>query len=242
MYPKREYPMVAVLDDLLCVLGGRDPIDGSIFSTQKYDGKRWTHNVDVSFRYGAGACVFKDEVFIFGGVLNSGNKTSNSVVAFNGLMWRDSTPMRYPRAWPAAAVFQSFIFVTGGCCNDTRGVEKFDGFQWTSAPSMLSGRYSHSAFVYNGYLYVGGGNDGFGVNLNKVERFDGATWTLVSSMVTRRFGSQLIVFKGALYALGGGFNGTGAALSDVDVFDGFNAWVPSVPMPVVRTYFSAVVF
>ncbi|KAL1468588.1 hypothetical protein MTO96_041400 [Rhipicephalus appendiculatus] len=130
--------------------------------------------------------------------------------------------MEVARCLPAAAVYQSSIYVVGGfnSSGPLRSAERYDVHtdMWVRIASMRDHRMGASAAAACGRIIVAGGASGEGT-LNTIESYDPTTdtWTHVTHMSSARTGLRAVVHDEEVYLLGG-HNG-GLYLTSVEKLD-----------------------
>lgn len=174
--------------------------------------------------------VFKDMMYLIGGVFGNGIVTKNGVVEYwnaphgsdiwttpDGLSWTQQTnnaPWKNRRS-VGTVVFQNKLWLMGGWSQydykyDNRIWWTEDGLKWnlaTSTAARWPGREGHTLNVYNGKIYLIGGVDFVKrITYNDVwESSDGINWTEVTSNAnwSPRYDHAVSIFDGKLYLTGG---------------------------------------
>ena len=226
-----DLPATVVFKDKMWMMGGwaggRDPSATSsnqVWSSS--DGAKWdcvTSNAAWSARLAPGCVVFKDKIWILGGIQRyfDGEKSLLNDVwnSDNGADWKLVTAHApwAPRAFHGALVFQDKIWVMGGGnyvptyvgYNDVWNSS--DGVNWTQVAdhAQWSPRIWFSYVVYRNRMWVLGGWSNYpSRNWNDVwYSDDGANWKpLVTPMVwSPRHEMSAYVFNDKLWIVGGNF-------------------------------------
>ncbi|OEL14140.1 Kelch-like protein 17, partial [Dichanthelium oligosanthes] len=134
----------------------------------------------------------------------------------------------FQRFAPAAAVFNSALYVTGGYDGNMylQSAERYDpreGF-WTLLPSMSVRRGSHSVAVLGEALYAVGGYDGRN-RVSTVEIFDprANSWRIGSPFsIKRGYGCAVTMDDNLFYI--GGVNDAGETVDTVEVYNERQGW------------------
>nr|CAB3476152.1 unnamed protein product [Digitaria exilis] len=146
----------------------------------------------------------------------------------NELSKRTQTMEKQLRFAPAAAVFNSALYVTGGYDGNMylQSAERYDpreGF-WALLPSMNARRGSHSVAVLGDALYAVGGYDGSN-RVSTVEIFDARanSWRIGSPFsIARGYGCAVTMDDNLFYI--GGVNDAGETVNTVEVYNERQGW------------------
>ena len=205
--------------------GGRKPTASA--SNQAWwstDGAEWhqaTAKAPWCPRLGAAGVVFKDRMWILGGVerYHQGDNTLLNDVwsSADGVHWEQATAHAAwaPRSCHAAVVFDGKIWVYGGGnyrptytgYNDVWN--SADGVHWTrvTAHAAWSHRIWFSGVVYRGRMWVlGGWSDRPSTNWNDVwHSADGMTWTELKAgnIWSKRHEHSAYVFDDKIWVMAG---------------------------------------
>lgn len=176
---------------------------------------------------GMGACVFKNRMFLIGGVTNSAGIWS-SVDGVNWVVNAGGQPWGF-RNHPGVCVFKEQIWVMGGY-NITLGTTFNDvwsspnGTDWdeispaTGAITMWNQRTNHNVVATNNGMYVYGGQDTAGPGTYWDDCWysaDGVSWAQLNTACTgtARANASMFWFNNNLWIVGG-LNAGGTALND----------------------------
>lgn len=220
----------------------------------------WTSTTPLpQGRFRHAAVLSNGYVYVIGGIEVGYNYSAGVLVSKvdpSGALgpWVATTPLLGKRALLAAAVYNGFLYVTGGVwtsslpdvlyapINPSTGMV---GAWKATVPFQASlGRDSHATEAYNGFLYILGGNCLSGPRYYTVLmapiHSDGSVgaWVQTTQLPTARYGLKSLVHNGELFAMGG-FGGT-SFLNEVLVAtlnpDGtLGSWSPSTPFATPRS-------
>ena len=159
----------AVIKNAVYFFGGFGPKEVPIVSVQKYSfTTNCVENVCDMYddRECHCVCSFMDKVYIIGGSnIKSNKKTYNYCLEFDtkDCSWKETTRTLEQRDYPACAVFQGRLVVSGGKYAGTlpylKSVEVYDHVakKWSYMPSLNYGRCGHSSVAVRNKLFVGPG-------------------------------------------------------------------------------------
>ncbi|KAL6032112.1 hypothetical protein STEG23_011067, partial [Scotinomys teguina] len=207
---------VAVLDDKLYVVGGRDGLK-TLNTVECYNPKTKTWSVMPpmsTHRHGLGVAVLEGPMYAVGG--HDGWSYLNTVERWDpqARQWNFVATMSTPRSTVGVAVLSGKLYAVGGRDGSSclKSVECFDPHtnKWTPCAQMSKRRGGVGVTTWNGLLYAIGGHDAPTSNLTSrlsdcVERYDPKTdmWTAVASMSISRDAVGVCLLGDKLYAVGG---------------------------------------
>ncbi|CAJ0963748.1 unnamed protein product [Ranitomeya imitator] len=221
---------VAVLDDKLYVVGGRDGLK-TLNSVECYNPKTKTWSVMPpmsTHRHGLGVAVLEGPMYAVGG--HDGWSYLNTVERWDpqARQWNFVASISNPRSTVGVAVLGGKLYAVGGRDGSSclKSVECFDPHtnKWTLCSQMSKRRGGVGVATWNGFLYAIGGHDTPATNLASrlsdcVERYDPKTdmWTSVASMSISRDAVGVCLLGDRLYAVGG-YDGQ-SYLNNVEAYD-----------------------
>uniref|UniRef100_A0A8C6B751 Kelch like family member 5 n=1 Tax=Monodon monoceros TaxID=40151 RepID=A0A8C6B751_MONMO len=237
---------VAVLDDKLYVVGGRDGLK-TLNTVECYNPKTKTWSVMPpmsTHRHGLGVAVLEGPMYAVGG--HDGWSYLNTVERWDpqARQWNFVATMSTPRSTVGVAVLSGKLYAVGGRDGSSclKSVECFDPHtnKWTLCAQMSKRRGGVGVTTWNGLLYAIGGHDAPASNLTSrlsdcVERYDPKTdmWTAVASMSISRDAVGVCLLGDKLYAVGG-YDGQ-TYLNTVEAYDPqTNEWTQVAPLCLGR--------
>ncbi|CAL1534502.1 unnamed protein product [Lymnaea stagnalis] len=228
---------VAVLEDKLFVVGGRDGLK-TLNTVECYDPKKktWTLMPPMStHRHGLGVGVLEGPMYAVGG--HDGWSYLNTVERWDpqARQWSYVAPMSTSRSTVGVAALHGKLYAVGGRDGSSclKSVECFDPHtnKWTHCTPMSKRRGGVGAANCNGFLYAVGGYEAPATNpassrFDCAERYDPKTdqWTIIAPMGSPRDSVGLCPLGDKLFAVGG-YDGM-QYLNDVECFDPVtNEWI-----------------
>ncbi|XP_072153340.1 kelch-like protein 5 isoform X4 [Bemisia tabaci] len=207
---------VAVLDDKLFVVGGRDGLK-TLNSVECFNIKTqsWTSMPPMStHRHGLGVGVLEGPLYAVGG--HDGWSYLNTVERWDPQVksWSYVASMCTPRSTVGVAVLNHKLYAVGGRDGSSclKSVECYNPHtnRWTLCASMAKRRGGVGVGVMNGFLYALGGHDAPASNPSSarfdcVERYDPKTdtWTTIASLSIGRDAIGVSLLGDRLLAVGG---------------------------------------
>lgn len=212
----------------------------------------WVARASVATRWGAGADVIADKIYLAGGIGANGyslgdfycyDPTTNS--------WTQKAYLPEDRGFPAVAQSGGKLYCAGGIRVVYGGYYYTYGTlycydpsnnSWTQKRSMNQYRGHACAAVVNNLIYVIGGyfyNDELGSSVTVLrdnEVYDPATdsWTYKAAMPTARRGAVAVVVDNIIYVIGG-LDSNGYASAKVEAYNPVtNSWSTKAPMPAAK--------
>lgn len=238
---------VAVMDDKLIIVGGRDGLK-TLNTVECFDLTAMTWGSIVppmgTPRHGLGVAFLEGPLYAVGG--HDGWSYLATVERWDpaSRTWNYVAPMASMRSTAGVAVLGSRLYVIGGrdgsVCHRT--VECYDPHtnRWTLRAPMNKRRGGVGVGVLNGFLYALGGHDCPASNpavyrTETVERYDPTTdtWTLIASLSVGRDAIGVSVIGDWLIAVGG-YDGN-QYLKTVEQYDTeSNEWQQIAPVNYSR--------
>uniref|UniRef100_A0A1I8Q1D0 Kelch-like protein diablo n=1 Tax=Stomoxys calcitrans TaxID=35570 RepID=A0A1I8Q1D0_STOCA len=207
---------VAVMDDKLIIVGGRDGLK-TLNTVESLDLNTlaWTPlNPMGTHRHGLGVAVLEGPLYAVGG--HDGWSYLNTVERWDPVArtWSYVAPMYSMRSTAGVAVLGGRLYVVGGrdgsVCH--RSIECYDPHtnKWTMRAPMNKRRGGVGVSVAHGFIYALGGHDCPASNpsvcrTDTVERYDPSTdtWTLICSLSIGRDAIGCALLGDRLMAVGG---------------------------------------
>ena len=210
----------------------------------------WTTGANmITPRTDFSGASLNEKIYIIGGFNNKG-KTTNTVEYYDPKTdkWSTASPLPERLDHPAAAVYNSTLYVVGGYTREdntwTRHGNPSDKLfiynpsddKWDEGMSMPQGRGALTANFINGTLYAVGGIDNSGGVSNSNMAYDPLLeeWTEKTPLPTARQHLTSAVVDGKLYVIGGrvvGFHN----LNTNEVYDPIkDSWTVLEEMPSKR--------
>nr|WEX30370.1 Kelch-like protein 5-B-3 [Carassius gibelio] len=237
---------VAVLEDRLYVVGGRDGLK-TLNTVECYNprSKSWSVMPPMStHRHGLGVAVLEGPMYAVGG--HDGWSYLSTVERWDpqARQWSFVASMATPRSTVGVAVLNSKLYAVGGRDGSSclKSVECFDPHtnKWSSCAPMSKRRGGVGVATWNGFLYAIGGHDAPASSLASrlsdcVERYDPKTdmWTAVAPMSLSRDAVGVCLLGDRLYAVGG-YDGQ-VYLNTVEAYDPqTNEWTQVAPLCLGR--------
>ncbi|XP_075692842.1 kelch-like protein 4 [Rhinoderma darwinii] len=237
---------VAVIDDKLYVVGGRDGLKTSN-TVECFNpvNKVWTIMPPMStHRHGLGVAVLEGPMYAVGG--HDGWSYLNTVERWDpqARQWNYVASMSTPRSTVGVAALNNKLYAVGGRDGSSclKSMECFDPHtnKWSMCAPMSKRRGGVGVATYNGFLYAVGGHDAPASNLcsrlsDCMERYDPKTdsWTTVAPLGVPRDAVGVSSLGDRLYAVGG-YDGQ-TYLNTVESYDAqTNEWTQDVPLNIGR--------
>mgnify|MGYP001606882256 CR=1 FL=1 len=234
-FAKRDAHNIVVFKEKLWLfggVGGTAPDYSKNYSDvwNSEDGESWTlitEKAPWGLRRAGEVLVFKDKIWLLGGV-TKGEKYSNDVWSSeDGINWTLVTEHAswYERYDLAVELFLGKMWLSGGILPGEMGAKEVwyseNGFDWRKADKeiMWPGRHGHCFISYNNYLWIIGGWSGYGHGYNDVwYSKDGLTWNELYkdgfSPWPGREDLECIEFQNKLFIIGG-MKSNGERMNDV---------------------------
>lgn len=243
----RAYHGVAVLDNIIYVIGG---FDGTEYfntmhcfdpTTYTWTEKACMHDV----RCYVSVCTLFGEIYALGGY--NGRIRLNSAEKYNpsSNQWTVIAPMSVSRSDASAAVFEDKIYIAGGFngVDVMNSVERYcvETNLWEPIRLMNSPRSGLDLVAFNRHLYVLGGFDGTS-RLSSVERYNPHQnfWEGVTDMLCKRSNMTSVVMNDHIYVIGG-YDGS-STIPFTEMYDeDQDAWYGSTSMNLNRSALAACV-
>ncbi|MCX7747808.1 MAG: hypothetical protein N2645_13110 [Clostridia bacterium] len=176
----------------------------------------WTYKPDMATaRVNFGAVEVNGEIYVMGGLTESGFTGSMEVFNHNSGTWSTASyaPMPTPCAGFGIVTDGSKIYVVGGRTGENSylgGIQIYDiaSNQWSVAPgTMAIPRADMAVGLKNGKIYIAGGWNG--IALNEVEKFDIASgiWSMAGYELVRRHSAAYGYVGNDFYIIGGESDG-----------------------------------
>jgi N-acetylneuraminic acid mutarotase len=169
-------------------------------------------------RYNHTTAAYNGFLYVIGGTTGSAylNDIQFAPINSNGTIgtWTATTSFATPRAAHASAVYNGYLYVTGGTDGTPMSDVQFaplnaDGSvgAWSATSSFTTARSDHTSVAWNGYLYVIGGIGSASLDDVQVApiRADGTVgaWTATTPFPTARDSHTSVAYNGFLYVIGG---------------------------------------
>ncbi|KAJ8271701.1 hypothetical protein COCON_G00105600 [Conger conger] len=237
---------VAVLEDRLYVVGGRDGLK-TLNTVECYNPRSRSWSVMPSMsthRHGLGVAVLEGPMYAVGG--HDGWSYLSTVERWDpqARQWSFVASMATPRSTVGVAVLNGKLYAVGGRDGSSclKSVECFDPHtnKWSACAQMAKRRGGVGVATWNGFLYAIGGHDAPASSLASrlsdcVERYDPKTdvWTAVAPMSISRDAVGVCLLGDRLYAVGG-YDGQ-VYLNTVEAYDPqTNEWTQVAPLCLGR--------
>lgn len=210
-----ELAVMVAFKGRLLVLGGVGPasaIQTTVFASD--DGVNWT-SYTAGFTKGGvsdhGACVYKGQIFVAGGISAAPLAFSTDVQSSpDGIVWTKVGDIPAQRRDGAMVVFEDrMLFIAGSNSGSSNGQtevwESTDGASWTVLGNLPDGITSVTACVHSSLdgdgdqIFVHGWD---GSNGDWFKSDDGITWSTFTAPTTGD-GGKLISYDGKLWYIGG---------------------------------------
>jgi len=236
--PAVENPgLVSFEPNLIIAIGGSTkPFSGCTSDVHVYNitAASWDSLPSLQIaRGGASAQVYKEKIYVIGGMDNGGNSLS-SVEVYDPpkRSWSFAAEMSTPRDNPGSAVLGGHLYVFGGRVRTKkakdieptlRTVESYDATTgaWEARAPMPTGRRTMVVGTLGGKAQLMGGErtptkGSFKAN----EEYDPERdqWRVLTPMLTPRHGAAGGTIEGKVYTVGGGPKGGSAYSSVTEVF------------------------
>nr|XP_060625384.1 kelch-like protein 1 isoform X1 [Anolis sagrei ordinatus] len=207
---------VAVIDDKLFVIGGRDGLK-TLNTVECYNPKTkaWTILPPMStHRHGLGVTVLEGPIYAVGG--HDGWSYLNTVERWDpqSQQWTFVASMSIARSTVGVAALNGKLYSVGGRDGSSclSSMEYYDPHtnKWNMCAPMCKRRGGVGVATCDGFLYAVGGHDAPASNhcsrlLDYVERYDPKTdtWTMVAPLSMPRDAVGVCILGDKLYAVGG---------------------------------------
>ncbi len=217
-----------VFQNQIFVIGGYTPNQITSTTSDVYstvDGKNWTQVTGAApfpLRTAFGCVVFKNKIWVIGGVVPGSGPSFNDVWSSpDGNTWTQVTANApWAARWGLAAVVgNGGIYIFGGVTAPGFANDVWfstDGVTWSqltaaaqqaNGAAAWSGRFYHSAFFFLGSnIVVVGGQNGSGYLADSWYSRDGKVWTLAATGLFGGNGrSQMapVIYNGNMWLIGG---------------------------------------
>jgi N-acetylneuraminic acid mutarotase len=164
--------------------------------------------------------------------------------------WTSTSSLPSARGFHASAVYNGFVYVTGGSEFGATPEVLFapvnaDGTlgSWTPTTELPANRDSHTCVAYNGFLYVLGGyqylagTTAFYAPINA----DGTVgaWTETSSLTVGHSTHASVAYNGFIYAIGGDWQ-VDVSVAAIDPNGSLGNWATIESLPAARRFLGAV--
>lgn len=230
---------VAVLDELIYVVGGSDDNGTVLAKTQIYDPATdtWSTGVSLPTATAGGCAGVVNNVLYFVGGNTGGTGYTGSVWAYNPKTqtWSQKTAMPTARTSLACVVDESIIYAMGGYNGSFLAtVESYDPAtnSWASLASMSNPESAAGAGLIGSTILVTNGSDGEADGNNQAYSIATNTWRFLNSDPTLRQGTCVGAIGGRLYSAGGWLlNENGFTLTESFKLS-TDEWKTLAPMPV----------
>jgi kelch-like protein 10 len=201
---------VAVLGDVLYVMGGSVSNNSKLKSAERYDPKtlRWSTIADMNVEHsGASATALNGKVYIVGGSSDHGTLRSAEVYDPLTNQWTLISDMRIGRESFSCIAFHGCVYAIGGFdgsngSGKTSG-EKYDPQTdtWSPIPDMITGRCNMATAISDDKFYASGGLQHYPRCTNRVEYFNEGKneWHEATGMIAERWQHQAVVVSGLPY-------------------------------------------
>ncbi|CAH1266206.1 KLHL13 [Branchiostoma lanceolatum] len=215
----RDHSAVAVLYDILYVIGGTNPQRASkeyspLSTCYRYDPDTddWADVAAMNNRRTyAQAAALQGVVYVVGG-LGDRQRVLGTVEYYNPTLdeWTYAAPLLYPRYAAAVAVHAERLYVAGGRTEPdvvSNVVEMYDPGpdRWEQLPPLRMPR-SHAAMsVVQGRLYLVGGVDDKGRSISAIDVLgdDSELWEHVADLSVPRHDMGVATLEPRLFIIGG---------------------------------------
>jgi hypothetical protein len=218
-----EQPTQTREPEVALVMGGYRT-GGTLASMERYDlsSGQWSAAAAMSTtRYGFGACMLAEELYVTGGFSTDPSGALSSVEKYtpSSDTWSAVAPLPSTRCEHAAVAVGSAIYVLGGYASiELQGlasVLKFDSTQgtWIAVEPMPAPRRGHSACAIGSDIYIFGGYGGY----KSTFKFDteANTWSTLAPMPLACYSHSVSVLDGDMvYIVAAGTNGKGVLRFD----------------------------
>lgn len=248
--PRIDHVAVAYRGHVYVIAGMNYEVDAldrySVFnSVERYNGYTWEAAPPcVIARHGHTAVVYRDMIYIMGGV--TWDASLSSVEVYDGSIWMTGAPLPVALCDSASVVYHDAIYHIGGRPRSLHeavsSVYVFDGSEWKESEPLITPRFWHSAVVYRDSIYVIAGKRD-DLQLSDVELFDGDTWSRGVSIQEARDDHATVVYQNCIYVIGG-YNGTETS-SSVEIFNASStapSWNRGPDLPFGLELQSAVIY
>ena len=168
--------------------------------------------------------------------------------------WTATASLPSQRGFHAAAVYNGFVYVTGGWMTGLGANPETlyapihaDGTlgAWVGTSSLPVNRASHSCVAYNGFLYnIGGeqylaGTTAFVAQINA----DGSigAWSATTDLTTSHSAHASVAYNGFIYAIAGDWQ-VDVSVAPLNSDGSIGAWQAAASLPSARRYLGAVAY
>ncbi|XP_035192292.1 kelch-like protein 1 [Oxyura jamaicensis] len=237
---------VAVIDDKLFVIGGRDGLK-TLNTVECYNPKTkaWTVLPPMStHRHGLGVTVLEGPIYAVGG--HDGWSYLNTVERWDpqSQQWTFVASMSIARSTVGVASLNGKLYSVGGRDGSSclSSMEYYDPHtnKWNMCAPMCKRRGGVGVATCDGFLYAVGGHDAPASNhcsrlLDYVERYDPKTdtWTMVAPLSMPRDAVGVCLLGDKLYAVGG-YDGQ-TYLNTMEAYDPqTNEWMQMASLNIGR--------
>ena len=224
-------------------MGRREPTN----SVEQYSANmtQWKAvNPMVTNRWGAGAVILDNSIYVVGGSNISRLNTVDRYDLKEEKWCTDVAEMASARNGVGVVALGGFLYAIGGFDGvaPLKTVEQYSpqSNRWTPVPDMSSSRFGLGACTCNGLIYAIGGSDGS--NLNTAEVFDPnkRTWSPIAPMHMSRKFPGAVTLGGFIYVIGG--SDASSRHNSVERYmPSLNQWTTVTPLLVARSAMGTVV-
>jgi N-acetylneuraminic acid mutarotase len=198
---------VAVLGDVLYVMGGRVSDYSKLKTAERYDPKtdRWSTITDMNVeRSTASATALNGKIYVVGGYRTYAPLGSAEVYDPRTNQWTLISDMRIRRKFLSCIAFHGCVYAIGHHDvydkSSMRSGEKYDPQTdtWSPIPDMITGRCHMATAVFDDKLYAIGGLSALSSYTNRVEYFNEGEnkWHEARGMSADRWDHQAVVVSG----------------------------------------------
>ena len=190
-----------VYNDEIHMLGKNTSASLLAFLHLKYDGKKWSRDVDLPYRTTGGASfvVYNNELHAIG----AQGYYSKAHYKFNGTSWTEVSTLPFRFCYGHAIVFNNEIHIMGSTYTSNHTEHyKWNGSSWVEASVLPYGLYRGAAVVFNDEIHILG-TARSASDQTKHYKWDGTSWTEVSTLPYQVSYTDAVVFHNELHILGG---------------------------------------
>ena len=239
----------ATVNDLIYVIGGRNPQALSLATVERYNPTSrlfaWFTEAPMPQprSWPSGAATINGKIYVTGGLATNSART-RSLFVYNPATntWTTKTQIPVPTAQGASAVINGKLYVltppaSSGDPQKTK-LHRYDPATdtWVSRATAPINLREAVVGVINGKLYAAGGvvDSALSQPLGRTYVYDPSsnTWSKRADMPIPRRSASGRVLNGKLYVFGG--NGGNAPYGNTQVFAPGSGWVLKASMPTAR--------
>jgi len=242
-------------------IGGEGAADEVIYAPMNGDGSlgAWTATTSLpNGRRFHASVTYNGFIYVIAGFDGDFNLAYDDVLVApinaDGALgsWTPTASLPSPRGFHAAAVYNGFVYVTGGWMTG-QGANpdvlvapvNADGTlgAWAATTELPGNRASHSCVAYNGFLYLIGGEQylanttAFVAPINA----DGTigAWTQTTDLVTGHSAHASVAYNGFVYCIGGDWQ-VDVSYAPLYADGSIGLWQAAASLPGQRRYLGAV--